>query len=51
MKIRHYEEKDIQHSCDIYNYYIKNTVITFEETPLEVTEMQSGSFFPLKTPT
>lgn len=41
MKIRNCEEKDIQHICDIYNYYIKKTVITFEEIPLEVTEMKS----------
>lgn len=26
--------------CDIYNYYISNTIITFEETPLKVEEMQ-----------
>jgi len=26
--------------CNIYNYYISNTIITFEETPLEVEEMQ-----------
>ena len=25
--------------CDIYNHYIANTVITFEETPLQVAQM------------
>lgn len=41
MQIRNCEQKDIPHICDIYNYYVKNTVITFEEIPLEVAEMQS----------
>jgi len=26
--------------CAIYNHYIENTVITFEETPLETAEME-----------
>lgn len=41
MKIRNCTEKDVSQICEIYNYYIKNTVITFEEIPLEVAEMQS----------
>lgn len=41
MNVRKCEEKDIPHICDIYNYYIKNTVITFEETPLDLAEMQN----------
>jgi L-amino acid N-acyltransferase YncA len=26
--------------CDIYNHYVANTIITFEETPVSVEEMQ-----------
>ncbi|MCJ8315120.1 MAG: N-acetyltransferase family protein, partial [Saccharospirillaceae bacterium] len=32
MKIRHCKQSDSNIICNIYNYYIKNTVITFEET-------------------
>lgn len=32
MIIRDIEEKDIKSCLDIYNYYIKNTTVTFEET-------------------
>jgi L-amino acid N-acyltransferase YncA len=39
MGIRACEEKDISSICEIYNFYIKNTVITFEETPLSELEM------------
>ena len=31
---------DIVEICKIYNYYIKNTVITFEENPLDVAELE-----------
>lgn len=31
MKIRQCVKSDAKNICDIYNYYIKNTVITFEE--------------------
>ena len=27
--------------CDIYNHYVKNTIITFEEIPVSPEEMQS----------
>ena len=26
--------------CEIYNYYVTNTIITFEETPVSVEQMQ-----------
>jgi len=39
--IRACELKDIPQICEIYNYYISNTVITFEETPLTVAEMSA----------
>jgi phosphinothricin acetyltransferase len=26
--------------CGIYNYYVNNTVITFEETPVSISEME-----------
>ncbi|HQA27339.1 MAG TPA: N-acetyltransferase family protein [Candidatus Competibacteraceae bacterium] len=39
MEVRPCESRDIEAICDIYNYYIENTVITFDETPLQVFEM------------
>lgn len=39
MIIRACDTKDIPAICDIYNYYIQHTVITFEETPVAVAEM------------
>lgn len=39
MNVRACELKDIPFLCEIYNYYICNTVITFEETPLTIEEM------------
>ena len=39
MLVRAFEEKDIPAICDIYNYYITNTTITFEEEALGVTVM------------
>lgn len=41
MLIRPYEPKDVEKICGIYNYYISNTVITFEETPLTTSTMES----------
>jgi phosphinothricin acetyltransferase len=41
MKIRSCERKDIESICDIYNYYIEHTVITFEEAPLFHQDMAS----------
>jgi phosphinothricin acetyltransferase len=37
--IRPCEQKDIEKICEIYNYYVSNTVITFEENPLAISEM------------
>ena len=39
MKIRPCESKDIAAICDIYNYYVENTTITFEEVALSVADM------------
>ncbi len=36
--IRFIEEKDIQACCDLYNWYIENTTITFEEEPLTLSQ-------------
>jgi L-amino acid N-acyltransferase YncA len=32
---------DAEEICAIYNYYIENTIITFEETPVTISEMQN----------
>lgn len=37
--IRNVEITDAKSICDIYNYYILNTVISFEEKPVNETEM------------
>jgi L-amino acid N-acyltransferase YncA len=39
LNIRSCEAKDVQQIADIYNYYIENTVITFEEMPLSASDM------------
>lgn len=39
MEIRACEKKDINCICDIYNYYIKYTVITFEESLVSREDM------------
>jgi len=39
MIIRAYETKDAANICEIYNHYIANTVITFEENPLSSIDM------------
>lgn len=39
--IRDVELKDSEQICKIYNYYVKNTVITFEEEPVSVSEMEN----------
>lgn len=41
MNIRSCELKDVGRICEIYNHYIKNTVITFEEEPLTSSEMET----------
>jgi len=38
--IRNIQPVDASQICDIYNYYIQNTVVTFEEKLLEVEEMK-----------
>ena len=40
MEIRPCLPDDCQAICDIYNYYIENTVISFEETALTLAEQQ-----------
>ena len=40
MIVRACEEKDVEQICDIYNYYVDNTVITFEETAVSISEMR-----------
>ena len=39
MIIRACEARDVSNICDIYNYYIANTVITFEENQLSAIDM------------
>lgn len=39
--IREVKLKDAAEICKIYNYYITNSTITFEESPVEVSEMVS----------
>lgn len=41
MIIRAYGTKDAVKICEIYNYYIANTVITFEENPLSPFDMSA----------
>jgi L-amino acid N-acyltransferase YncA len=38
--IRDVSLSDAEEICDIYNEYIKNTIITFEEEPVSVEEMK-----------
>ncbi|MDR1470331.1 MAG: GNAT family N-acetyltransferase [Spirochaetaceae bacterium] len=33
--------EDAQAMCDIYNYYVLNTVVTFEEEPVDAAEMRA----------
>lgn len=39
--IRKLEEKDLKQCLDIYNYYIINSVFTFEETPLTIEQFSA----------
>ncbi len=41
MNIRPCTLQDIAAICAIYNYYIENTVITFEETPVSIEQMRT----------
>lgn len=38
--IRTVEMKDIREICSIYNHYVENTTITFEEEPISISEME-----------
>jgi len=40
MDVRQVETGDCGAICDIYNHYIENTVISFEEEPLTVADME-----------
>ncbi|MBF8269868.1 MAG: Acetyltransferase (GNAT) domain [Gammaproteobacteria bacterium] len=39
-EIRDATSDDAGQICTIYNHYINNTVISFEETPVTIEEMQ-----------
>ncbi len=39
--IRKATVEDAQAICDIYNYYIENTIVTFEEEAVSVAEMEN----------
>lgn len=39
--IRAIRPEDASQICTIYNYYIENTIVTFEETPVSESEMKS----------
>jgi phosphinothricin acetyltransferase len=41
MNVRACQLQDIERICEIYNHYIENTIITFEETPLSIIEMKN----------
>lgn len=41
MEIRHANQDDAAAIVDIYNFYIANTTISFEEAPVDPTEMAS----------
>ncbi len=32
---------DAKAICDIYNHYVQNTIVTFEEQPVSIEEMQN----------
>lgn len=38
--IRQVQDKDIKAICDIYNFYIENTIISFEEKTISQKEME-----------
>jgi phosphinothricin acetyltransferase len=41
LSIRDVTADDAAQICDIYNHYVRNTVITFEQQPISVPEMQA----------
>ena len=42
--IRPVTEHDIEDICEIYNYYVENTVISFEENRVSINEMEQRVF-------
>ncbi len=38
--IREINENDAEQICSIYNHYIENTIVSFEECPVSIAEMQ-----------
>ena len=42
--IRPVTEHDVKGICEIYNYYVKNTVISFEEKTISLHEMEQRIF-------
>ncbi len=45
--IRQVTQQDAADICDIYNYYIEQTVISFEEKPVSAEEMQERIYLLL----
>ena len=39
--VRNVVESDAAVICDIYNHYVANTIITFEQEPVSISEMRS----------
>lgn len=39
--IRYVSRNDARQICEIYNYYVLNTIVTFEETPVSEEEMKA----------
>ena len=39
--IRNASENDVRQICDIYNYYVSDTIVTFEESKVSESEMKS----------
>jgi L-amino acid N-acyltransferase YncA len=37
--LRHCNPTDVAQICDIYNYYVRESVITFEESPVLEVDM------------
>jgi L-amino acid N-acyltransferase YncA len=49
--IRRVTQDDAESICDIYNYHVENTIVTFEEQPVSIKQMrdrieQCTSVFP-----
>ncbi len=42
--IRPVTEHDVKDICEIYNYYVKNTAISFEEKTISLHEMEQRIF-------